>query len=423
MPASVSQAETTLSQVLAGAWDHLSTDGPSQNARIAAVSYNGDDRAFQGRLSSIRQANVSLFNSWRPQAESALIEWATAAGPNFNGRQISQDMIRQLRRYLADEGEFSGGSIDKYVTPRGWTRGSFPSITGLKGYRLAVDEWGHVIDSGDPQNLYFQMANGISPSQFSVLMTSDNQGLDVFARVGSSVNAEVEAISDRSQGGNLTVNPFIADGVTDGVLASTSVNGWTVGTAAHWTIDSTATQVYRARSKTIKTATNNATIFQQISREIPRGVPHMPVVICYPTGMASGDGITINWGGKSQAFVSLTQNAINILVPDRDLDLYPEQFDDATNGKRIMATVGRSSGTMHICGILWVPMVRVPNDPTWWAFLIDQTTPLVTADGTLQDTVNNAGRINWLLWELFRDSLGAEAYLPNVGTNLITNLS
>lgn len=417
--ATTAEAIATMVDVGDGAYDLLITDGPSIIARLdqIAAAYAGQ----QGRImaspnqSEQRRALVTSMNAYNTMMTTALLELAKSDGVDIDGDPTRAQFWRDLRDWMEDD--------NYYVTGRGWTRGSEPSITNLSVWRLTTDRNGEPIESGYPQ-VITTMVRAATGNQAapSVRVYGEPAGLDAYELLGNGFSSDLTPVSpEANSSGNLLTNPSLRNDVTNGGDI-TALDGWTLSATDEWVSD-TSTQLFREGTRAIKTTTEDAYIEQTVRNNINPDRPYLPVVAVYLDSVGSGDAITISWGGKSQTFDSVTNSAWVLLAPDRDQDLWLEQFDDASNGGRLRVTFEGSSGTCFLGWVGWVPMRRL-GDYMWWAAALGDGSPLAGASGTTTDSLSAAATLNHILPMLYPNN--PEAYLKttsDTGSTQIDDLS
>lgn len=374
------------------------------------------DTEAVARASSGIRANLNAeWEALRELTRVKLLEVGKAIGLPTDS--VDDDFWVGWRNYLDDTGIFTGGAVDSKVTARGLTRASEPTLTDFLILRLNVDELGQAMETGYAQRHTIEVVSGTGAGFRDVLIEGRRKGQDIFERLGSGESLQIRSIDDTNfQGSQILANPTLANSVADGADI-TALTGWELSATNVWKADtSTTAAYYRTLERSIKTTTNGAYIQQDFSTELGGREPMVVVVACYPTGMASGDGITVAWGSKSQAFTALTQGQFNYLVVDRDKDLYPLQFDTAGTGNRVKLTVARSSGTMHIAAVFGVTFVRLNG--AYVAVVSKNTLPAQGYKGDFTDTFSLGGKANDLFAGMFGDET-PEAYLNTTGTNTI----
>jgi len=417
--ATLSEALATLVDVGDGTLDLIKTDGPSIIAKLDAIAaaYAGQrgDKMAAPNQSGQRLALRQAVRSYVEMMGIALNDLGKADTVDIPVDAPTGVYFRLLREWMS--------SANYYVTARGWTRGSEPSITGLSVYRLLTDRRGEPIESGNPEVITATVvkANGNAQTPL-VEVSGEPAGLDAFELLGSGMDrAPLTPLSPDVVGDNLLINPTLAHSFADAADV-TALSGWTLNASDEWVSDTD--QLFRNLTTSIQTSTQNAYIEQFVTSSLNPDRPYLPVVAVRPSGAGSGGIVTINWGGKSQVFSSLTNNTWQLLAPDRDEDLWPLQFDDATNGARIRVTFsGSAGGSLNVAFVGWVPMTRLPNGQ-WWLTALQDTTPVVGASGTITDSLSAADTLNHYLPLLFPNE--PEAYLKTTndsGSTQIADLS
>lgn len=429
--ASYTQAEATLIDVAEGAYDLLVNDGPSQIARLVAVAaaYNGQSNIL-GSLSSagtrddVYESLRTAFNNWRPKINTALFEAGKSAQVDTPFAARSAQWWQWLRDYLSDEGVFSGGSVDRYVTPRGWTKGSEVTTGALRLYRCNVDARGQNIETGRPQVTTFRV-RGTQRAQSAVVdVLGEIAGDEPYEMLGTGANSSIRLLDAAATNYGVTEDPYLAN--ADVTNTTTGLNWYFSGT---WSLNTTAAELYLGTIRTqrrqtvqgVQASAANATVSRVCSipeLEIADQVPMIPVVAIYPDGMGTGT-VTVTWGDKSQTFGSLTDTTVQLLIPDRDADLFPVNFDDAAAGRVISVQKDTAAGDLTVSGIFWIPMTFYNN--AYWLAVSGTTSPVDGDDQQITDSLSEAASLNTLLARMYPTN--RFAYLPSSGSNLIPNLS
>lgn len=426
--ATTAQAQATMVQACETYYDFLVTDGANVLTNIANEGYNGDNLKGDGATrGAIRDSIKSVEEKIKARLKFTLEELAASADVDIPF-SFGDEFFRRLRRYYDDVEEYAGGSVDSKVAARGWTRGGEPTLTGVKVFRLNVDDHGQTIETGNPQDNVIQVISGPGQSTRKVAFSSSAPGLDKWDLQGRGAYKEVSLIDDNNISATVdgltqaVVDPLLAHGVDNGsAVTDADLANWTLSGDTHFTSDTSIT--YRDAASSLSTTGVNADgayVYQDVSTELDKRIAWLPVVAVYTDGINAADGFVIDWGGKSQAFTGLTDQTWEYLVPDRDVDLYPTQFDSATIGNRIKVTVDddNATGTYKIGAIFWIPMFRFNSTP--WACVTDVTNPTTGTAVTVTDSLAVAGVINHSIATAFGNETN-EAYLPTSGTNTISD--
>jgi hypothetical protein len=418
--ASLAEAIATLVDVGDATYDLINTDGPSVIARLdqIAAAYAGQDGQTMAapNQSPVRLALRNQIASYRTMMTSALLELAKADGVDVEGTPSQPLWWHQIREWMEDD--------NYYATGRGWTRGSEPSVTNLNTYRLLTDQTGESVETGYPQVITteVQRATGNQASP-QVRIYGEPAGLDQFELLGNGFS---NAIAPFGPGGNnsgnlLSNSSLVNDIANAGDIASADISSWTLNADDEWQADTA--KGFGNLTRCIGTDDQNAYIEQSVVSGLRRDVPYLPVVAVYLDSVGSGNAVTINWGGKSQTFSSVTNSQWVVLAPDRDGDLWLDQFDDATNGGRIRVTFAGSSGTLSVGWVGWVPMTRL-GDFAWWACVLGDSNPLAGASATTTDSLSANATLNHVLPLLYPTN--PNAYLrtsSDTGSTQIADLT
>lgn len=437
MPATVGQSETALQYAVDFVYDALVTNRVADNSNAVAVltNYSGDEK--QELLAAIegqRKVSVdSITAHGRALVGRALLDWVHAAGVTAPFTSVNDDLFVTLRQYYDDVGTFAGGSVDKKVTGRGWTRGT-PSVGSYNWTisRITVDEYGQAIETGNPQVVRIVNRSLAADTRKVVVFTPGDAGRDIFDIQGpGGQTAEMTLFGPGASDGLLNTPFFsLASGVTS-IAAGTPAAGtsglpnWTV--SGTWTNNTTNLLNLLGAPLTcgVKTSTANDYIQQIIPRAADRRRPYQLCLWVYPAaGFNAASGtVVVTWGSKSQTFSSLTDSQWNLLKVTADVNCYPEQWDSPASGANIVKVlVGVASVGLTIGMVQMVPMQKVFG--TWYAGTEGKTaaapvSPVVNAVATVTDTWSIAGKIQHVLGVLWPDL--QEAYLTTTGTNTLAD--
>lgn len=274
------------------------------------------------------------------------------------------------------------------VNSRGITYGS-PSAGSNLGsgtiHRLTVDPWGYNLEACHMEAKKFecirdQIMGGEKHEEVFRVRGATSQ-LDPLLISGSGVDAELTAQSSRR---SLITNPSFSEfGGT--ITALTDLSGWTVGSSlSNFNLDESNT--YRSAGglsdstpRALKFLTNDSVqqAFSINNVKLIDGVPYY-AQIAYNREVGSCDGtLTLTVGTKSVSVVLAAQTGWNILKLPLDKNLYPLNFADTTAPVVKVQLSGRTTGTLLVDDIVWVPMT--PIDGTWW-IAVGGATPFVAGN-------------------------------------------
>jgi hypothetical protein len=200
-----------------------------------------------------------------------------------------------------------------------------------------------------------------------------------------------------------------------GAMSAASMSNWTCsGTIVG------GTQLFRGLTSSVKLTADADYIEQTLVSRTKARTPYLLCLWVYPEAANSGT-ITVAWGGKSQAFTGLTASPWNLLVIDRDLDCFPEQWDAVGSSNRIRVTATTAS-TDYTIGL--VQMFEMKRDPSnCWIGGVNGITAASPTDvalgatGSITDSISEAGQIQRVLEHAYPDLV--DAYFCTTGTNLI----
>ena len=118
------QAETSFSNQNDFTHDEVLTDGPTwiSSAQTIQTNYKGGNDANPGV--NALNALQGVWSVCKSRTLERLYDWWTSASVNVPPHLIGdfREAMQWLRDYLSDDGKFTGGSVDKYVTSRDFTR-------------------------------------------------------------------------------------------------------------------------------------------------------------------------------------------------------------------------------------------------------------------------------------------------------------
>lgn len=394
------------------------------------ATLNVNDRDLITRALLLRRADQARL---KQVGRSLLIPALVGIGRTINSPEVTGSSIRNLRRFFRDWRVYQDVTADEKITARAVTYAAEPSATANGVIRrCTVDERGQKIESGRhdsgvtvevTEKPTHWTANG------SIYMAAEGpvDALDYTA--ASNRSAAISAINEVNTGGLVTNSNLTGNADTSDNAAVTALTGWTLtnvsGTPTP-TIEKTAARVFRSNSYSIS-VTGSSTSWK-ISQNMPNAVfadPYRPILMGVPFYLEAGwsGDITLGWGSKTQAFTEadLTAGDWVWLFPDRDKDIYPNQFDqDDPEWSVTIATDAATPEEITIGGVYAAAPVRY-EDVYYWMFS-DQAVPTINTKFTMADSNSNAGIIADMLGFIFDDD-GVGAYLMTSGTNTLADPS
>lgn len=391
---------------------------------------NVNDRDLISRAMLLRRADQARLQQL---GRSLLLPALVGVGRTINSPEVNGSSIRNLRRFFRDWRVYQDVTADEKITARAVTYASEPSATANGVIRrCTVDERGQKIESGRHDSGVTVEITG-KPTTWqatgSIYMAAEGPVDKLDYTAASNKRATINAINEVNTGGlvnnsNLTGNASVADNA-----AVTALTDWTltnVSGSPTPTIEKTAARVFRSNSYSIS-VTGNSTSWK-ISQNMPSAVfadPYAPILMGVPFYLESGwsGDITLGWGSKTQAFTEadLTAGDWVWLFPDRDADIYPNQFDqDDPEWSVTIATDAATPEEITIGGVYASQGVRY-EDVYYWMFS-DQAIATSNVKFTMADSNSNAGIIADMLGFIFDDE-GVGAYLMTTGTNTLADPS
>lgn len=303
------------------------------------------------------------------------------------------------------------------VNSRGITYGS-PSAGSNLGsgtvHRLTVDPWGYNLEACHMEAKKFecirdQITGAEKHEEFFRVRGATRLG-DQLQIDGSGANVELPAMSSRR---SLITNPSFSE--FGGTITSlTDVSGWTPGSGVYTSLNLDQSNYYRtagglsdATPASLKFLGNESVsqAFSVNNVKLVDGVPYY-CQIAYNREVGSCDGtLTLTVGTKSVSVALSAQTGWNILKLPLDKNLYPLNFADTTSPTVKVQLSGRTTGTLLVDDIVWVPMA--PVDGTWWV-IVGGATPFVAGNRdtfTVTDSLAGSDAIiqKWF-WRLYGHS-------------------
>jgi len=221
------------------------------------------------------------------------------------------------------------------------------------------------------------------------VITGDNISKIVGTVGGSDSIAELQTVG--------TVSKVLKNGN----FTSNNSSGTVTTMFPNWTLDSTTgvavdtTTVHIADNNLTPASVKISTATRSLTQTLPKLDPNRPYlpIVAYNRAAGSapaGTEIKVSWGSKTQTLTlgGAETGFDNYFVPDRDQDLWPDNFyEDQADFKVEIPTL--ASGYINISMFHLYPMTKV--DGTWWA-IIPGTTPFQKADnfGNIADSFSGS---------------------------------
>lgn len=387
---------------------------------------NANDRDLMTRAMLLRRQDQARL---KQVGRALLIPALVGVGRTINSPEVTGSSIRDLRRFFRDWRVYQDVTADEKITARAVTYAAEPSATANGVIRrCTVDERGQKIESGrHDSGVTVEITQ--KPSHWtcngSIYMAAEGpvDGLDYTA--ASNRSASISAINEVNTGGLVTNSNLTGNADTSDNAAVTAITGWTLSNESGTPtpkIEKTAGKIFRSNSYGISVSTSSTT--WKIKQNMPSAVfadPYVPVLMGVPFYMNTGwtGNITLGWGSKTQVFTAadLTAGDWVWLFPDRDADIYPNQFDqdDPEWSVQIEST---SANEIVIGGVYAAAPVRY-EDVYYWMFS-DQAVATINTKFTMADSNSNAGIIADILGFVFDDEQ-VGAYLMTSGTNTLSD--
>ena len=408
----------------ATATDNTKTNGAALTNDLDTLTGAGRDAVSTAVAGRIR-AQLSI----KAMGRAILLAIFAQIARTINSPTVNGESITDLDAFFRDWRYYQDNTADEKVTARSVTYASEPSASANGVVRrLTVGPWqsGDKIESGrHGTTVTARVTSKQGWNQSITLDMGDGPADALDYKTGGSVSGAIQAISEVNTGGlvgnsKLTGNADVSDNA-----AVTVITGWTLtnttGTPTP-KIEKTAGKIFRSNSYAISVDTNSTT--WTISRNVENiatSEPFVPVLMGVPVYMnTSWTGtITLGWGSKTQAFTEsdLTATDWVWLFPDRDVDLYPVNWDQ--DDPEWSVAIAQTSANEVVIGGVFAAKGTKYEDAWYWYFA-DQAMATVNSTFTMADSNSNAGVIQDTLGFVFDDeSVGA--YLMTAGTNTLAD--
>lgn len=415
-----------------------------KNAISATENYQSNADALIGDVDTLQLADIDEVAKVLKQrrgdharikarGRALLLPVMAQIGRTINSRHVSGSTVTDLRRFLRDWRIYQDDTADEKITARAVTYAAEPSASANGVVRrCTVDERDQKIESGrHDSGVTVEVTD--KPSHWEAIaeiyMAAEGAIDDLDYTAASNRAATYRAINEVNTGGLITNPNLVVNGSTADDAAITAINNWTltnVSGSPTPTVEKTAARVWRSNSYSIS-VTGNSTSWK-LSQNMSSSVfddPYTPILMGVPFYLESGwsGDITLGWGSKTQAFTEadLTAGDWVWLFPDRDKDIYPNQFDqDDPEFSVTIATDAATPEEITIGGIYAAKPVRY-NDVYYWYFS-DQAVATINSTFTMADSNSNAGVIADILGFIFDDE-DVGAYLMTTGTNTLADPS
>jgi hypothetical protein len=417
------QAQTSWSDQNDFTHDEVLTDAPTwiSSAQTIQTNYKGgsDLNPGVGALTALD----AVWTVCKQRTWERLYDWWTSASVNVPPHLLKDfgEAMQWLRDYLSDDGKFAGGSVDKYVTSRDWTRASEAHPTGTKVYSTYTDRRGFARQNGHAETILIRVVSSGADLVKKVQITGAPRGREPFEYLGSGGMIEISLfdVKNTRGGGNSQAidNPcLIPDDQTDGAAVA-SISGWTLPATVAWLAETTTADLFGRQASVLKssgTTVANHTLTQAITKGLSTKNPYLAGFWARNSGSFDG-AMQIDWGDNSQSWVEGDFDSTNwtAFVIDRDGDMWIQRFDeDELNVVISLPTI--NSGAMELGSAFLIEMKELPETGRHWAALTNDTGPLAEAFQTVADTIGGSeGDHSEVLAKTW------DTYLPATGSNLI----
>lgn len=336
-------------------------------------------------------------------------------------------LVDPKRAFIDINTDLLSGTPD-YVAPRDVSYDSEPAGSST-GYfpRLTVDHNGEPIEDGFHNGKKLIQITS-RPSTYDVLAEirgeSNIFGDELDYRAGRVARTVLPVVNDARPPVN--TNPFLVPSDLTNDADVTAVSGWTLASGGTTPTFKVSTSVkWRGRSTSLYFKGGN-TGYVELSQPISRAVfsdPYRPYLLVPYLRLTTGwEGtIDVTWGSKSQQFThaNLTNGAFVPLIPDRDKDLYPLNFDQTSPLWKIKLTNTKANtDNLYLACMLQVPLIQ--HEGLWYAHLSADGVPTALASVDYDDTCTFAGVIQDVLAFLYQDECPGFAHWPSSAAATIT---
>lgn len=417
-----------------------------KNARSATENTQANANALTNDLDSLSEAGKQQIVAATAQRErtqggikslmrTILLAVFVQIARDIDSTTVQGESINDLRAFFRHWRYYQYNTIDEKVTARSVTYAAEPAATAngvVRRCTVGRGGTGDKIESGRHDGTVTARVSSKQGWQQSVTLSmGDGPADDLDYQTGSRNTVTIAAISEVNTGGlvgNATLRAGSGQAVTNNT-AVTALTGWTL-TNVSGTPTPTIDTVTFFRSLAYSIAVTGSSTSWKISRNMEDAVtadPFTPILMGVPMEMESGwsGDITLGWGSKTQAFTEadLTAGDWVWLFPDRDLDIYPVNFDqDDSEWSLTIATDAATPEEVTVGGVF--AATGTLYEDVWYWYFADQAQATVEATFTMADSNSNAGIIQDVIGFVFDDD-GVGAYLmtANSGATSATTLS
>lgn len=393
------QAETMLKDLVRTGHDGMIANWTGIIAQIRTALGNLQVDEPRAIGAGIRNAMDQAWASHRTEGLSVLNDIGRSSAVNFvaSGTQpILKEFFAWYRDYLADEGKFAGGSVDKYVTSRDWTRGSITSPTGTKVYSTYTDKRGFGRQNGHPDTYEIKVTSSGSDRVKVIEIKGLPRGREPFEYLGSGAFLRITLFDvNNEKGGGTTQllkNPCLLADTTTDAASVTSISGWTLPGTVDWNIESAANLFGRQVSvlESAGTTVANHTLTQALNQAISSVNPFCVGFWARNHGSFEG-AMQIAWGDVSQSWTHSSFDSTNwtAFVADFDKDLFVQNFDE-DDCDVVFSLPTMTTGTMTLGSVFMIEMVEAAQTGRHFAGLAGDTGPLHEAFGTAADSIGGS---------------------------------
>jgi hypothetical protein len=351
-------------------------------------------------------------------------------GREIASAQVQGDTITDLSIFFRDWRAWQDGAQDEKVTAKSVTYAAEPSAGALGVLRrLTVGPRGSgdKIESGRHDKTVTARVTALANANASTITISNEDSgpvdeLDYLA--ASPRSTSIDAVNEANQGQGIANGSMRAGGATTDGTAITVMSSWDI-TLASGSFAVETTLPWRSLTYSPKAGGSDGDVLleQDMSFNVLADayVPWWPMVPLEMEGTWTGD-ITIGWGNKTQAFTEADLAAAGTwreLGPDRDADLYPVNFHQASSKWSLrIETDNAVTGFVNIGG--FYPVVGQKFEDVWYFYASSASYAVIQGTVTMADTSTHAGVIQDILTFLWGDD-GLGAYLMTAGSNTLAD--
>lgn len=407
------------------------TENTLTNAAALANDIDTLSPAGKAAVTAQLNARVAAQEGIKAFGRALLLPILVSIGRFINSTVVDGESISDLREFFREWRVYEDVTADEKVTARSVTYASEPSASAngvIKRLTVGHLQSGDKIESGRHDTTVTATVTEKSGWDQSITLSMGDGPQNLLDyQAGSPRTVTIRAISEVNDGGlvgNATLRGNTS--VTDNA-AVTALTGWTL-TNVSGTPTPTIDTGTAFRSLAYSIAVTGSSTSWKISRNMENTAtsqPFTPVLMGVPMELENGwsGDITLGWGDSTQAFTEadLTAGDWVWLTPDRDIDLYPINWDqDDSEWSLTIATDAATPEEVTVGGVF--AGFGTLYEDVWYWYFADQAQATVRTTFTMADSNSNAGIIQDVLGFVFDDE-GVGAYLMTTGTNTLADPS